>query len=292
MINSPLNYSGNKFKVVKEIIPLIPDDTERLIEVFAGSAIISINSKVKNIVLNDNSKITIELLKYFINNDVNKIIKEIDEIIQKYGFTDSYRNGIKSYPEKKHEGLSHYNREPFNKLKSNYNSNPSTKELFALNIFGFNHYLRFNSCGKFNVPVGKVDYTESLRKKTIEYCRAFKDKKIKLLNLDFRNKKIYNNASEKDLFYFDPPYLITNAPYNMSWTEKEERELLDILDNLNEKGIKFALSNVLESNGKENTMLKKWAEKYNVHRINRQYRNANYRRKNKSEAIEVLITNY
>lgn len=292
MINSPLNYSGNKFKVVKEIVPLIPHNTKRLIEVFAGSAIISINSNVKKIILNDSSKITIELLDYFIQNDGNKIINEIDEIINKYNFTDSYRNGIKSYPEKKHEGLSYYNKQSFNKLKINYNLYPSTKELFALNIFGFNHYLRFNSNGEFNVPVGKVDYTESLRKKTIDYCNAFKTKQIELLNFDFRNKKIYNKANENDLFYFDPPYLITNAPYNMFWTEKEEKELLDILDKLNKDGIKFALSNVFESNGKENLLLKKWSKKYNVHKINRQYKNANYRRKNKSETFEVLITNY
>lgn len=292
MINSPLNYSGNKFKVAKEILNFIPNNTKRIVEVFAGSAIISINSNIKNILLNDYSKVTIDLLKYFIENKGEKIINDMDNIIQYYNFTDSYRKGSNYYPEEKHEGLSKFNKEAYNNLKNDYNLNPSVEKLFALNIFGFNHYLRFNNKGEFNVPVGKVDYSKSLRNKTLEYCMAFKSKNVKLCNMDFRDKKLYVSAKNDDLYYFDPPYLITNAPYNSHWSEKDERDLLKILDDLDAKGIKFALSNVLESNGKENKILKEWSKKYVVNKINRQYRNANYRRKNVSDTKEVLITNY
>ncbi len=292
MINSPLNYSGNKAKVVDQILKHFPENITKITEIFAGSAIISLNSNIKNIVLNDNQKTTIQLLKYFNQNSGEKIIQDIDQIITNYKFTDSYRKGRKHYPEKKHEGLSIYNKEAFQKLKQDYNNNPTTEKLFALNIFGFNHYLRFNTKGEFNVPVGKVDYTESLRKKTIEYAEVMKQKNLEFYNYDFRNPKLYEGATENDLFYFDPPYLITDAPYNASWRETDELDLLQILDKLNSQNIRFALSNVLKSNGKENIILKEWATKYHIHYIHRQYRNANYRRKNKSEAEEVLITNF
>ncbi len=289
MINSPLNYTGNKFKLLNQLIPYLKE-ADTIVDVFAGSGLVSLNSKSKNILLNDNNKVTIDLLKYFITNDSDKIIKDIDRIIKKYGFTDSHRNGLSSYYEEKHEGLSKYNKEPFNRLKNDYNNKPTIPKLFALIVFGFNHYIRFNSKGLYNVPVGKVDYSTSLREKTVEYCNAFKNKNVILSNLDFRNNDLY---LDKDaMYYFDPPYLITQAPYNSTWTEKDEKDLLNKLDEIDKKGYKFALSNVIESNGKTNIILREWSKKYNVIYLNRKYLNSNYRKKNITIAQEVLITNY
>ena len=45
---------------------------------------------------------------------------------------------------------------------------------------------------------------------------------------------------------------------------KEEQALYDFLDKINEQGIKFALSNVLEHKGKVNEFLKKWSKKYRI----------------------------
>lgn len=289
MINSPLNYTGNKFKLLNQLIPYLIK-AENFVDVFAGSGLVGLNSFSKNIVLNDNNDITIELLKYFKDNDSDYIFKEMDKIIKKFGFTDSYRKGLHYYPEKKHEGLSKFNNVPFNKLKADYNNNPSTIKLFALIIYGFNHYIRFNSKGLYNVPVGKVDYSKSLRKKTVEYCEAFKSKNIIIENKDFRDSSLYKDKNA--MYYFDPPYLITQAPYNAAWNENDEIDLLKKLDELNEKGYKFALSNVIESNGKINEILKKWSKKYNVIYLNRKYLNSNYRKKNITIAQEVLITNY
>lgn len=289
MINSPLNYTGNKFKLLNQLIPYLIK-TENFVDVFAGSGLVGLNSFSKNIVLNDNNDITIELLKYFKDNDSDYIFKEMDKIIKKYGFTDSYRKGLHYYPEEKHEGLSKFNKEPFNQLKVDYNKKPSTIKLFALIIYGFNHYIRFNSNGLYNVPVGKVDYSKSLRQKTIEYCEAFKSKNIIIEKKDFRDDSLYKDKDA--MYYFDPPYLITQAPYNATWTETDEIDLLKKLDELNKKEYKFALSNVIESNGKTNEILKKWAKKYNIIYLNRKYLNSNYRKKNITIAQEVLITNY
>ena len=75
-------------------------------------------------------------------------------------------------------------------------------------------------------------------------------------------------------------------------SSKDEIDLLKLLDSLDKKGVKFALSNVIESNGKVNHLLKEWAKKYNVILLNRKYLNSNYRKKNLTIAQEVLITNY
>lgn len=290
MIGSPLNYTGNKFKLLKQLIPYLNNQSNKFVDVFAGSGLVALNTNSDNIILNDNNTITIQLLNYFKDNTSEKINNDMDKIIKKYGFTDSYRFGLKSYKEEKHEGLSKYNKTAFNNLKNDYNDHQSIDKLFALIVFGFNHYIRFNSKGLYNVPVGKVDYSSSLREKTEQYTKGLKNKNIKITNKDFRDKTLYDDL--KALYYFDPPYLITLAPYNALWNEKDEKDLLDLLDELNKKGVKFALSNVIESNGKVNNLLKEWSKKYNVIYLNRKYLNSNYRKKNITIAQEVLITNY
>lgn len=292
MLYSPINYQGNKSRIVESILDHIPKDTSAIHEIFCGSAIVSLASKVKDIYLNDINLHILDLLQYFQNNSAEKIIKKADNIIKEYGLTNTYYDGRNNYPEKKHEGLSVYNKESFNKLKSDYNLDKDINKLFVLIIYGFNHYLRFNQSDLYNVPVGKTDFVKTLREKTIDYCSAIQFKNVKYSNYDFRNIELYKNCDLKDLFYFDPPYLITMTTYNQFWNEQDEKDLLNLLDDLNTKGYRFMLSNVIESNGKENYLLKQWMNKYNVYFIKRQYLNSSYQKKNLSNAIEVLITNF
>lgn len=65
-----------------------------------------------------------------------------------------------------------------------------------------------------------------------------------------------------DFVYLDPPYLLGLASYNEKggWTEKDEKDLYILLTRLDKKGIRFALSNVLEHKGKTNTIMKNWAK--------------------------------
>ena len=52
-----------------------------------------------------------------------------------------------------------------------------------------------------------------------------------------------------------------------------ERELLSKLDEIDKAGVRFGLSNVLESKGKENTILKEWAKRYKVNYLEHTYSN-------------------
>lgn len=292
MLYSPINYQGNKSRIVDKLLAYIPKGTTAIHEIFCGSAILSFASSVDNIHLNDTNHYILDLIEYFRTNTAEEIIKKTDNLISQYGLTNTYYEGRNNYVEEKHEGLSRYNKVAYNKLKSDYNNDKEVAKLFVLVIYGFNHFLRFNGKDEFNVPVGKVDFVESLRSRTSDYCKAVQSKKLKITNFDFRTPSLYETNNNNDLFYFDPPYLITQAPYNSFWNEKDEQELLDLLDNLNAKGYKFLLSNVVESNGKENTLLKEWMKKYNVKHIKRQYLNSSYQKKNLSDADEVIIYNY
>lgn len=292
MLYSPLNYQGNKSRIVDYLLALLPNDTTSIREIFCGSAILSFASQVNQIHLNDINSYILDLIRYFHNNQAETIIAQADEVIERYGLTNTFYQGRAIYPEFQHEGLSRYNKDAYNLLRADYNADKDIVKLFVLLIYGFNHYLRFNNKDEFNVPVGKVDFVKTLRDKTRTYCNAIRNKQLHITNLDFRCEQLYIGAEQTTLFYFDPPYLITQAPYNISWTEQDERDLLNLIDGLNDNGYRFMLSNVSQSNGKRNNLLCDWMQKYNVRHIHRQYLNSSYQKKNLSAADEVVISNF
>ena len=87
-----------------------------------------------------------------------------------------------------------------------------------------------------------------------------------MTNQDYINID-WQSFSKETVFYFDPPYFITNAGYNdgkrggKGWSIEEEKQLLEILKKIDRLGYKFMLSNVIKHKGKEHTMLIEWAEK-------------------------------
>lgn len=289
MIVNPISYPGNKNKLVKQIIPLLPK-TSYFVDVFCGSGVVSVNSLSDYLICNDNCKEALQVLEYFYKKPFDEIINEIEKIIYEYGLTYSRKHEKGYYVEYKHEGLSRYNKEPYLRLKDDYNKDRSIDKLVVLLIYGFNHYIRFNKNNEFNVPVGKVDFSNSIYKNMKIFVDEIKSKNITIINYDFRNEDLYKYTDA--IYYFDPPYLITTAPYNSNWNEKDEIDLLQILDSLNDKGLKFALSNVTLSNGKKNELLIEWSKKYNTTIMKRQYRNANYQKVNVTDSIEVLIKNF
>jgi DNA adenine methylase len=130
--------------------------------------------------------------------------------------------------------------------------------------------------------------------------------RIKEKNIDFING-CFNNfdfsfLNNFDFVYCDPPYLITTGSYNdgkrgfKGWTDKEEKQLLKTLDNLDKQNVKFALSNVLEHKGKSNDILKKWIENnpnYQINFMDFHYSNSNYQTlvRDKNASVEVFKTN-
>ena len=289
MIKNSLSYPGNKNRLLKEIVPELPE-TKYFIDVFCGSGVVGANSKSSVVIANDFNEWTIAILRCLYEVDFRCLVDKIEKIISKYGLSYSRVLPKGFYVEKKHEGLSVINREGYLKLKDDFNNNHDIFSLIVLCIYGFNHYLRFNKNGEFNVPVGKVDFSKSIYTELEKFVNGIKDKKFIFLNFDFRNSELYKY--DDAIYYFDPPYLITTAPYNEGWSERDEKDLLRMLDSLNENNKKFVLSNLLISNGKRNELLIEWSKKYNTINVHRQYRNANYQKINITDTEEVIIKNF
>ncbi len=100
-------------------------------------------------------------------------------------------------------------------------------------------------------------------------------------------KKLGKNA----LVYIHPPYLISASEYNKLWGHEREAELYELLDELDTKGVRFGLSNMLEHKGKKNNILEKWSSKYNVHPVKSNYISFNDN-SIKQTSREVYVTNY
>ena len=168
--------------------------------------------------------------------------------------------------------------------------------MFILIAFGFNNQIRFNSRGEFNIPFGinRSGWNPRMKKNLIGFVNALHNANVEFSEFDFTEFD-FSKLKIGDFVYADPPYLASQATYNSGWNEDCEIALLNILSELNYRGIKFALSNVLENNNKENKILKDWVEQnhFEVVHLNISYANSAYSRKNKeSKTDEVLIRNY
>ena len=279
-VKSPMNYTGGKYKLLPQMLPLFPNGGSilgKFIDLFCGGGNVSINVNASLIVANDFDSHVIEIYKEFQKNSIKHILNHIENRIEEYD-------------------LSITNSDGFNKFRNYYNSceykNPL--DLFVLICYSFNHQFRFNGNGGFNMPFGKERscFNKSIKQNLIKFKERISN--ITFTNNSFEELKI-DKLSPNDFVYCDPPYLITCATYNEKdgWNKSMERKLLDLLDKLNEKGIKFALSNVLYNKGKVNETLLEWSDKYTVHHLNNTYANCNYHTKDKeNKADEVLITNY
>ena len=291
-IKSPMNYTGGKYKLLHQIEPLFPEDINLFVDLFTGGGNIAVNVKANKIVANDCEENIIGIYQTFQKyNNVDELIGQIEEIIKTYGLTidnmeayNKFRNDYNSL--KTSQGN-------YSPLLSSYNINIL---LYVLICYSFNHQYRFNSKGEFNMPFGKErsQWNENMKNNLINFHRQIKEKDIVFLNKDFRQLKV-DKLGINDFVYCDPPYLITCATYNEKdgWNQECEEDLLNLLDELNTKKIKFALSNVLYSKGKTNDLLIEWSKKYNVHHLDYTYQNCNYHTKDKTnKSDEVLITNY
>ena len=273
-IKSPLNYVGGKYKLLKEILPLFPNDIDTFVDLFGGGFNVGINVNAEHIVYNDLEEHVVELLNYLSDNETEKLLSEIDSLIEKYN-------------------LSKENAEGFNQLREYYNEeNNSPIVFYTMICYAFNYQIRFNQNGKYNMPFGKArsSFNPSLRQKFIEFVEELHSKNITFLSESFETFNI-EDLDSNDFVYCDPPYFNSVAAYNEQggWTEEHEEMLLILLDSLNDKGVKFALSNNLKY---ENHLLDKWKDKYNVHYLTGDYSNCNYHKIDRSKDVEVLITNY
>lgn len=283
-IRSPLNYTGGKYRLLPQMLPLLPSDIGTFVDLFAGGFNVGINIRAGRVLLNDNLTYLVDLYRYFARHTLERIIGYVEGRIAEYNLTLQ-------------------NQEGYLALRSEYNRTRHPLDLFTLTAFSFNHQIRFNNSHEFNTPFGRERsrYNAAMKRNLSDFVTAFRGMDIEISNADFGSVDL-SGLGAGDLVYCDPPYLITTGTYNdgrrgfTGWNEKEERRLLALLDSLDARGIRFALSNVLVHKGKTNDILAGWIGKggYRVHDLSMNYGNSSYHTKdrNRDSTREVLVANY
>lgn len=294
---SPLFYVGDKYKLIAEIKQYFPKNINKFIEPFVGGGSVFLNTEANEYILNDIDKYIYNLHKLLTNQSKNPLnfLSKIENIIDSYGLSKSFREDLvpKFLKEEwKKTYYAKFNKIGFDNLKKDFNSNEKTDyfKLYVLLIFGFNRMLRFNSEGNYNLPVGNVDFNNNVINALNDYFRLTNDKNINWNNLDYKKFIQKIKIDTNDFIYFDPPYLITFSEYNKLWNEKNEIELVEMLNNLNSQNIKWAISNVTQYKNKTNSIFLEWSKQYNVYPIKSNY--ISYHDNTVKIFNEVLVTNY
>lgn len=268
-----------------QLLPLFPAEIDHFIDLFCGGCNVGINSNANKIYFNDNLIFLIEMYKAFQEKTLDETLWHIKKRIDDFELSLTNETGYKN-------------------LRKEYNLQKNPLDLFVLVAFSFNHQIRFNNSHEFNNPFGRErsSFNPKMKQNLENFIIEIKENEVIFSSEDFEDFN-FENLGNRDFVYADPPYLITCGTYNdgkrgfKGWSEREEKSLLKKLDHLNNREIKFALSNVLEHKGKENEILKTWVARnpnYKVNYLNFNYSNSNYQTavRDKNASVEVLITNY
>lgn len=252
MIQSPLNYTGGKYKLLPQILPLFPKDIDVFVDLFCGGCNVGINVDCNWVIYNDLNENLLYLYNTFKNLDKKSVLEWIYEIIEKYNLSLVSKHGYDYYGCESSKGLGNYNREGYLRLRADFNQKHANENfdyyyyvmLYVIIVYAFNNQIRFNSNGEFNLPVGKRDFNKKMEQKLIDFIDKMQSQNCTFTCCDFREFD-KSALTSQDFVYIDPPYLITCATYNEQggWSEADEKDLLTFLDELNGRNIRFASQN-------------------------------------------------
>lgn len=305
-IKSPLNYTGNKFRILSQIMPFFPQEIDTMVDMFCGGATVGINVPCKKRILVDSNPYVIELLKYLSKCDFNKLMKSLEEKIAYYHLSYSARDTYAHYTAlqenlNRNNGLKEFNSQGFYAMRDDYNAivDKTTAKanilLYLLIVYGFNNDIRYSKDGKYNLPVGKTDLNQNNINKLREYICRTREIKTQFKCGDFRESTIQKLIYQADFVYMDPPYLIADAVYNEAgqWGRESESKLVDMLDCFVSNQKKFVLSNILEKKNQQNDLLANWLNlrenDVRVIDIDYHYRGASYNKKNRDANEREII---
>lgn len=284
LIKSPMNWVGGKFKLLNQILPLLPPKIENFADMFTGGGDIALNVIADHILMNDAMPQTIESYRYIAGLEWEEIDGYIKAQVEKFRLKTedkvnfyAYRNWYNAIPQAE--------RSPLDTLNLCFHS--------------FNHQCKFNKNGQSTQTSGldgfKAQYNPELRANLQKMHSRFRNGNFTFTSGDFRALDL-SRLKPNDYVYCDPPYIITYADYGKGWKEAEERDLLALLQELDKRGVRFGLSNVTDHEGEENLILKNWIAEtgFYVHKLKKDYVNAASTKKFRgaNASVEVFVTNF
>ena len=221
----PIPYQGSKRNLADQIMRFYPDDFNRLIEPFAGSAAMTIASafyfKANHFIINDINEPLTQLWDSIINNP-KSIIKHYHDIWHgQHGNAEEY----------------------YYQIRERFNDTKQPEYLLFLLAKCVKAAVRYNSQGGFNQSPDKrrLGRNPSLMRDDILRVSQLLKGKIQLHSDDYQN--ILNLATADDLVYMDPPYQGTglNGGFNYAGNIEFDNFIVSLFE-LNNNSIPYILS--------------------------------------------------
>jgi DNA adenine methylase len=280
IIVPPIKSQGIKTKLVpwiKDVIA-IAEQKGKWIEPFLGTGVVAFNSGYKRAILNDTNPHIINFYKGVQQKEITA------PLMRRYLEIEG-----KLLSEAENNGYEHYL-----KVRSRFNSGEfSPYDFIFLSRAGFNGMMRFGSRGNWNIPFCKKPdrfaqaYTTKITNQVLAVSQIIQPEP----DWTFHNRSftdIIPLANEHDTIYCDPPYYGRHVDYYNGWTEKDEELLFKLLS---ETKAKFVLSTWHHNDWRENEMIKKYWDKFNIVTKDHFYHNgANI--ENRRTVVEALICNF
>jgi DNA adenine methylase len=221
----PIPYQGSKRNIADKILRYFPDEINRLVEPFAGSAAISIASayyyKAKKFVLNDINQPLISLWSEIINNPAQIIKKYYDIWNGQVGNEDEY----------------------YYHIRKKFNETKHPEYLLFLLAKCVKAAVRYNAMGEFNQSPDKRRLGRNpqvMREDILRVSHLLKNR-VELFSVDYSH--ILDTVTEYDLIYMDPPYQGTgvNGGFNYAGNIDFDDFILSLYS-LSKRNIPFILS--------------------------------------------------
>ncbi len=276
----PIKSQGIKTKLVPWIKDLIAiaDQKGKWIEPFLGTGVVAFNSGYKKAILNDTNPHIINFYKSVQAKEITApLMKQHLEIEGKL-LSKAENNGYEHYL----------------KVRSRFNNGEfSPLDFIFLSRAGFNGMMRFNNKGHWNIPFCKKPdrfaqaYITKITNQALTISQIIQPEP----DWTFHNKsfaEIIPLAAENDIIYCDPPYYGRHVDYYNGWTEEDEELLFTLLS---ETKAKFILSTWHHNDWRENDMINKFWNKFNILTKDHFYHNGG-NIENRRTVVEALICNF
>lgn len=277
VIVPPIKSQGIKTKLVPWIMQLAPKRKGKWIEPFLGTGVVAFNSGFEKAIL----------------NDANPHIIGFYQGIQQKTITAPL---IRQYLEKEGELLrkaGNNGYDHFRLVRDRFNKEFSPYDFVFLSRSGFNGMMRFGKKGNWNIPFCKKPdrfaraYTTKISNQVSTVSQIIRQEPDWI----FYNRPFYEIiplAKEDDLIYCDPPYYGRYVDYYNGWTEQDEQLLFNLLK---ETKAKFILSTWHHNEWRENEMIKKFWDKFNIVTKDHFYHSGG-NIKNRRAVVEALVCNF
>jgi DNA adenine methylase len=223
-----LKWVGGKRRLMKKLEDYFPKVYNNYYEPFLGGGSVFFNFTPSNGTISDLNEPLINTYR-IIRDDLEGLLIHLEILETMNNSEDYYRlrgefNNLKCGLDKSHESLVRL-----------------AALMIYLNKAGFGGLYRENKKGMFNASFGKykkLNIADAVNLKLVSDSLG----SVKLKNVDYL--QTIQDAKSGDFIYLDPPYDKTFTKYQKGgFTREHQTDLANVLKSLDNRGVKFLLSN-------------------------------------------------